>query len=141
MQDLTKKIAKKNLTSRSTWLRLIYIVLFAVSFYVAEIIIVVIVVVQFLTRLLTGEINPRLQSFGDSVGKYFHQVTSFLTYHTDDLPFPFASWPEAGKPTATKAKKKKAARKPAAGKSAKTRTAIQAPPPANEGGPKDAPKT
>ena len=86
---------KSNLANRQTWMRLVYMVLFAIVFNVAELVVVFVVVVQFVIKLLTGEVNPRLAEFGDGLAAYFRQMIAFLTFRAEDKPFPFAPWPQA----------------------------------------------
>ena len=96
---------RDNLTKSSTWMRLIYIILFSITFNVAEVVIVVITVVQFFTVLLSGgDPNKRLQDFGRTLGAYLRQVVSFLTYESDDKPFPIGAWPETVEDGGTVAK-------------------------------------
>ncbi len=86
---------RASLTKTSTWTRLIYMILFGVAFNVAEMVIAVVAVVQFFTVLLGGEgPNRRLQDFGGALGAYLRQVISFLTYESDEKPFPIGAWPE-----------------------------------------------
>jgi len=132
---------RDSLTDKSTWMRLIYIVLFAVAFNIAEILIAIITVVQFFTVLFTKSPNVRLKALGGDLGGYIRDVTGFLTYQTDHMPYPVSDWgqpeptPEpapkpAPKPTAKKpAAKKPTARKPAAKKKP---TAKKAPPKTGE---------
>ncbi len=86
---------RANLTKSSTWTRLIFIVLFSITFNVAEVVIAVITVVQFFTVLLSGgEPNKRLQDFGRTLGAYLRELVAFLAYESDDKPFPVGPWPE-----------------------------------------------
>ncbi len=116
---------KDNLSSGSTWMRVVYMILFAVIFNIVEFVIAVVAVVQFLFRLFTGKVNQQLQALGQSVGAYVNEITVFLTYHTDDKPYPFAPWPK-GAPGAKKAARAKPQRTPkgkaggASGPAAKT---------------------
>ncbi len=100
---------KKNLANPTTWMRLIYIILFAIAFYVSMFIIVAVVVVQFPFKLITGEPNAHLRGLGRSLGTYAYQIIAFMTFHSDEMPFPFASWPE-GAPAQQPAKAKAAAK-------------------------------
>jgi hypothetical protein len=86
---------KANLTNRDTWLRLVYMILFAVIFSVVEIVTGVVVCVQFLFKLFTGEVNQPLRDFGSRLAVYFREMVAFLTYHTEHKPYPFAPWPAA----------------------------------------------
>ncbi|MCK4939411.1 MAG: DUF4389 domain-containing protein [Rhodospirillaceae bacterium] len=83
---------KKHIGDVKTWSRIIYIILFAIAFNVAEFIIAAITIVQFFTVLLTGGRNARLAEMGGSVGEYISEVTAFLTYNSDHMPFPVSDW-------------------------------------------------
>lgn len=88
---------KSNLTNKGTWMRLIYMIFFTVIFNVAELVIGVVVVVQFFFKLLTGRANERLQNLGHKLAAYIQQIIRFLTFYTEDMPYPFGEWPgEAG---------------------------------------------
>ncbi len=93
---------KDNLTKRSTWIRLAYMTLFAVIFYIVTLVIALVAVVQFLSRLFTGNVNQQLQSLGQGIAAYVNEITVFLTYHTDDKPYPFGP-PPKGSPGTRKA--------------------------------------
>lgn len=84
---------KSNLLSSKHWLRLLFMVLFAILFQVATVVMWVLVVLQFLFSLITGQDNRNLRSFGSSLSAYIYQVLKFLTYASDEKPFPFSDWP------------------------------------------------
>ena len=46
--------------------------------------------------LLAGKPNDRLVSFGRSLGRYLQQIVEFLTFATEEMPFPFNDWPAGG---------------------------------------------
>ncbi len=92
---------KSNLASRRTWMRLATMVLFAIVFNVAELVVAFVVVAQFGFKLLTGEPNRNLAEFGDGLAAYFRQMIAFLTFRTEDRPFPFAPWPQASSGSAS----------------------------------------
>ena len=95
---------KSNITRRGTWLRALYMVLFAVIYNVAEIVLVAVVLLQFLLVLLLGESNQRLLAFGKGLSTYVYQIFLFLTYNSEEMPFPFNPWPAAeSSPSATTA--------------------------------------
>jgi hypothetical protein len=68
-------------------------VLFAFIYGVADFVLFAVVIIQFLIRLLTGGINKPLQGFGHSLSRYIYQVLLFLTFNTEDKPFPYDDWP------------------------------------------------
>ncbi len=86
---------KSNITRRGTWLRALYMVLFAVIYNVAEIVLLAVVLLQFVLVLFSGETNQRLLSFGKGLSTYVYQIFLFLTYNSEEMPFPFSPWPPA----------------------------------------------
>ncbi len=86
---------KSNLLSVDHWMRLVFMILFSVFLFVADTILKVLVAIQFLFALLTGSDNTNLRQFGDSLSQFIYAILRFLTYNTNDKPFPFAPWPEA----------------------------------------------
>ncbi len=50
------------------------------------------VVFQFLSKLLTSKANEQLKTFGAEVGIYLSSIVRFLTFETEDKPFPYAPW-------------------------------------------------
>ena len=84
---------KAHLKSRGTWLRFAYMVLFAFVFYVSKFVLLTIAILQIIAALFTGEPNERLTRFGGSLSQFIYQIALFLTYSSDEMPFPFADWP------------------------------------------------
>jgi len=133
---------KTNLADKGTWLRVIYMILFAVIFNVAELVTGVVVVIQFLFKLVTGKANAQLQNFGQNLATYFQQMVGFLTYHTEDMPYPFGDWPgQSGEskrsPTAQPPKATTAKAAPAKRSPARKKPATKAAPKAKGGEPTD----
>jgi hypothetical protein len=85
---------KENVTRRSIWLRLVFMIVLSVAFNVAEIIIFAVVVFQFLASLFTDQPNDRLTRFGRNMARYLQQITVYLTFATEETPFPFTPWPD-----------------------------------------------
>jgi len=85
---------KTNLTNPDIWIRLIYMFLFAMMLMVARMVIWVVAVLQFLLVLVAGEDNVNLRNLGQGVAKWSYQALLFLTFNSDDKPFPFSDWPE-----------------------------------------------
>lgn len=78
----------------STWLRLVFIVLFAIMFNIAEFILWITVLVQFLAKVFTGKPLPQITVFGQNLATFLYEVSRFLTFRIDDMPWPFAPWPD-----------------------------------------------
>lgn len=76
-----------------TWKRLLYMILFAVIFQAAEFVLFAVAVFQFAHRLIAGEANRRLRTFGANLGVYVQEIIAFLTFYTEEMPYPFEAWP------------------------------------------------
>jgi hypothetical protein len=85
---------KQNLTRSGTWQRLLYVILFAVIYTVADIVLATVFVVQFGFVLITGRRNRNLLDFGASLSRFMYDVLRYFTFNSDDAPFPFQPWPE-----------------------------------------------
>jgi len=87
----------ERLLSADHWLRFVFMVLFALILGVASYVITVLVIIQFVWALITGEANDKLREFGSCLSQYIYQMLRFLTYNSEEKPFPFADWPESEK--------------------------------------------
>ena len=92
---------KENIKQQSTWIRALYMLMFALFYSIAEIVLFAVVVVQFFFKLFTGQTNPRLLMLGQSIATYIYQIIQFLTFNSDYQSFPFGAWPK-GKPSELK---------------------------------------
>jgi hypothetical protein len=84
---------EQNIKSRSTWLRLLFMILFIVLWGISRLVILAAVILQFFWVLFTGQTNSRLGRFGLSLATYSYQIILYLTYNSEEQPFPFAEWP------------------------------------------------
>ncbi len=89
--------AETNLTNKNTWKRVLYMLLFALAYSVAEFILMAVVIAQVLFKLITGDINDNLKILGKQAALYIYDVMSFLTFNTETKPFPFSAWPDGKK--------------------------------------------
>ena len=85
---------KSNIKSQSTWMRGLYMLLFAFFKGVAEFVLFAVVVFQFLLKLVTGETNDRLQKLGQHLSTYIYQIFQFLSFNSEQHPYPFGAWPK-----------------------------------------------
>ncbi len=85
---------EKNVRSKSTWIRLLYMIVMAIAWSIAVLVTSAVVGLNFLYVLLTGKTNSRLTEFGQSLASYLYQIVRFMTFNTDTRPFPIDSeWP------------------------------------------------
>jgi hypothetical protein len=82
-----------SLTNVDTWIRLAYMVLFALLVMAARLLVSIVVVVQFALVLIFGRDNENLRNLGQGLGKWVYQAIMFLTFNSNDKPFPFDDWP------------------------------------------------
>lgn len=86
---------KQNLTSSNQWMRLLYMVLFAVLLEIAGFVMLAVVIAQFLFAIVSGGANDNLRRLGDQIASYIYQTLQFLIYNSEEKPFPFSEWPES----------------------------------------------
>lgn len=80
---------EEHIKSRPTWLRLVFMFVFYVLAMVASAVCTVVVVLGFLWVLFTGEKNHQLQQAGQVIAAYIYEIIRYLTFNTDEKPFPF----------------------------------------------------
>lgn len=68
--------------------------LFGLIYSLVELVAIAVVIFQFLTHLVTGSSNSQLLEFGKSISIYIYQIWRFLTFSSEELPYPFGRWPE-----------------------------------------------
>ena len=82
---------EENIKSPSTWLRLLFMVIFYVLATLTGAVLSVIVVLGFGWVLFTGEKNGQLQQAGQASGAYLFEIIRYLTFNTEEKPFPFGN--------------------------------------------------
>lgn len=90
MDDKTKK----SLTNLETWKRGLFMVVFAIISGVAKLLVTLVAIFQFITVLFKGQTNETTLPLGQSLSTYIYQITLFLTFNTDEMPFPFKDYPD-----------------------------------------------
>jgi hypothetical protein len=80
---------------RSLPLRVLFMLLMCIAFQITAWVLVVVALVQLISQLTAGEPMPRLKSFGRSAGRYLGQIAAFVSFDTEEAPFPFSDWPAA----------------------------------------------
>ncbi len=81
---------------REVWKRGLFMLLFAIAFGVGQFVLNVTAVVQFLWLLFASEPNQFLVRFGRSLSAWLADTARFMTCASDDKPFPWQQWPDAG---------------------------------------------
>ncbi|MDM3869735.1 DUF4389 domain-containing protein [Porticoccus sp. W117] len=82
-----------NLLNVNVWLRLVFMLFAFICLWIARIILGVVVILQFLLVLIAGHDNDNLRNFGQGLSKWVHQCLLFVTFNSEEKPFPFNEWP------------------------------------------------
>ncbi|MGR9116176.1 MAG: DUF4389 domain-containing protein [Gammaproteobacteria bacterium] len=82
----------ENLKKISTWKRIFFILVFAVIVGLVRILLWAVIILQIASTLLTGAVNKNILDFGRKLSAYLYHILLFLTFNTDQLPFPFSDW-------------------------------------------------
>ena len=89
-----KSELEENITSRSTWLRLFFMIVYGLLYGLSRLVTAAVVVIQFFHVLFTGKTNEQLKIFGHSLAIYSYEIVDYLTFNTERKPFPVdARWP------------------------------------------------
>lgn len=78
---------------QNIWLRGLFMLLMLLALHLCVTVLGVVTVIQFLIALLGGAPNERLMAFGRNLGSYLRQISLFLTFGAEEIPFPFSEWP------------------------------------------------
>lgn len=84
---------KDNAKNIDTWLRGLFILVFAVIFYFLVGLIWLLVIFQFVTKVITGALNSNLEQFSTKMTCYAMQILNYITFQSEDRPFPFSPFP------------------------------------------------
>ena len=76
----------------SNWIRVLFVLLFWVIFYLTQLMLAAVAVSQCAFLLITGDANNYLMQAGDSLGKYVSEILRFVTFNSNQRPFPFADF-------------------------------------------------
>jgi hypothetical protein len=82
-----------NEAKRNIWVRGLFMLFMGLAYQVMGTVVFIVTVIQFVIRLLSDAPNVRLLSFGRSLGRYLQQIVNFLTFASEEIPFPFNDWP------------------------------------------------
>ena len=78
---------------KEKWMRGLFMALFVVILWIVKILFYAIILLQFVLVLLTDKHNENLHRFSKHLSTYTYQIYLFLTYNSEDKPYPFSEWP------------------------------------------------
>jgi hypothetical protein len=82
----------QNLSNIGIWKRIFFMLVFVVVLKLAGLLLWTVVFLHTASTLLTGSPMDNLLHFGRQLSLYLYQIQLFLTFCTDQMPFPFAAW-------------------------------------------------
>lgn len=82
----------ENLKKIETWKRIIFMLIYAVIDSMVKLLLWLVILLQVGSVLLTGSVNTNILGFGRSLSTYHYHILLFLTFNTEQLPFPFSDW-------------------------------------------------
>jgi uncharacterized protein DUF4389 len=88
-----KEEIKQRLKKNETWQRILYMILFIFIYGISKVLIFAIMLFQFITIVLKGKTNEQLLKFSQSLSTFIYQIMIFLTFVSEQRPFPFSAWP------------------------------------------------
>ena len=78
-------------------LRGLFMLLFFIIGRFATLLVGIVAVFQFVCTLVLHKPRSNVQVFGWELGNYVAQIVGFLTYNTEEKPWPFSRWPRMGR--------------------------------------------
>ena len=76
-------------------LKILYLILFYLIFRITDLVLLLVLLIQTILNLVSGEPSQSIKEFGKSLGVYLQQISEFLSYASEEKPYPFSDWPDA----------------------------------------------
>lgn len=96
MENKTNDDIIQNLKNTASWKRLLFMALFIVAYTIAEFAIWAAILFLVFFNLFMGGSNERALLLGRQLSVYIYHILLYLTYNTEERPFPFTDWPSPG---------------------------------------------
>jgi hypothetical protein len=93
--DVNVDKVKANVKNVDTWVRGLFIVIYGIIFYALFWIIWLVVIFQFLMKVVMGSLNPNIMNFSKGLTRYAFQILQYVTFQSEERPWPFGPWPGA----------------------------------------------
>ena len=84
-----------NYDNKTSWQRVLFTAVFWIVFYVSQLVIAAVVIAQCLFLLIGGKPNEQLLKFGENMSRYMHDILKFVTFNSEQRPFPFSDFPKS----------------------------------------------
>jgi hypothetical protein len=94
--ETSRELPASDTNHRELLARILYMVVFGFAFWLASIVLGLAAILQLLMVLFTHERNEHLTQLGSGLAAYVAAIVLYLTFVSDEPPFPFADWPGGG---------------------------------------------
>lgn len=84
---------KQRLQKTETWVRALFMLFFIFIQGIVKFVVVLMAIFQFGSMALTGQTNAQLLKLGRQLAVYAYQIITFLSFNSEQRPFPFSAWP------------------------------------------------
>ena len=74
-------------------IRLVYVTFFYLLYSMTDIVLLLLTLVQSVLNIFASQPSQTLRVFGASLGLYVNQIANYLSYQSNEKPFPFSEWP------------------------------------------------
>ena len=91
------KELKTKLQSKEQWSRLGYMFLYSIILLLSTwclLIVGIIAIIQFILKMFSGNPNKQLLAFSEKFSLYIYQLVSYITFVSEEKPFPIGTWPK-----------------------------------------------
>ena len=78
----------------SSVIKILYLILFYLIYRITDLVLLAVMLIQIGLNIFSGEPSDSIKMFGKSLGAYLQQISEFLSYASEEKPFPFSDWPE-----------------------------------------------
>ncbi len=86
---------KNNVQKSGTWIRGLHMLLLFIALRITEIILYAMIIFQFGMTLFTGKKHEPLEKFSINLTHYIKNIFLYLSFNSDQRPFPFAEWDDS----------------------------------------------
>lgn len=83
-------------SGQNLWIRALFMIMFGVIAYVAVLVLFLLSLIQLIVYLINRAPNHDLRQISRELVGYISVVLGYLTFVTDEKPFPFAPFPRSG---------------------------------------------
>ncbi len=81
--------------AKEIWIRGLYMLLFLVIYGIAKGLVFFVAIFHFLSVLIARKTFAPLLRFSQGLATYLYEITLYLTFVTEEKPFPFREWPSS----------------------------------------------